>query len=93
MIARWHQCGTMTSQMLARASFSAVCLTVLPFEFRPRTFTIGFYGKKLYHIRAYDFGVQFSFKASTTYLIDIREVPRSADYEYEYVWVSRILTR
>ena len=39
------QCGTMTSQMLARASFSAVCLTVFPFEFRPRTFTIGFYGK------------------------------------------------
>ena len=35
----------MTSQMLARASFSAVCLTVFPFEFRPRTFTIGFYGK------------------------------------------------
>ena len=65
MIARWHQCGTMTSQMLARASFSAVCLTVFPFdrEFRPRTFTIRFYGKKLYHIRAYDFGVQFSFKA------------------------------
>ena len=24
---------------------------------------------------------------------DTREVPRSADYEYEYVWVSRILTR
>ena len=23
----------------------AVCLTVFPFEFRPRTFTIGFYGK------------------------------------------------
>ena len=45
MIARWHQCGTMTSQMLTRASFSAVCLTVFPFEFRPRTFTIGFYGK------------------------------------------------
>ena len=38
------------------------CLTVFPFEFRPRTFTIRFYGKKLYHIRAYDFGVQFSFK-------------------------------
>ena len=47
MIARWHQCGTMTSQMFARASFSVVCLTVFPFEFRPRTFTIGFYGKKL----------------------------------------------
>ena len=45
MIARWHQCGTMTSQIFARASFSAVCLTVFPFEFRPRTFTIGFYGK------------------------------------------------
>ena len=28
---------------------------------------------------------------STDYYI--REVPRSADYEYEYVWVSRILTR
>ena len=25
--------------------FSAVCLTVFPFEFRPRTFTIRFYGK------------------------------------------------
>ena len=25
--------------------FSAVCLTVFPFEFRPRTFTIGFYEK------------------------------------------------
>ena len=46
MIARWHQCGTMTSQMLARASFSAVYLTFFPFEFRPRTYTIGFYGKK-----------------------------------------------
>ena len=45
MIARWHQCGTMTSHMLARASLSAVCLTVFPFEFSPRTFTIGFYGK------------------------------------------------
>ena len=47
MIARWHQCGTMTSQILARAmaSISAVCLTVFPFEFRPQTFTIGFYGK------------------------------------------------
>ena len=28
--------------------FSAVCLTVFLFEFRPRTFTIGFYGKKSY---------------------------------------------
>ena len=45
MIARWHQCGTMTLPMLARASFSAVCLTIFPLEFRPRTFAIGFYGK------------------------------------------------
>ena len=52
----WHHDVTNA----ARASFSAVCLTVFPFEFRPRTFTIGFYGKS-YHIRAYDFGVQFSF--------------------------------
>ena len=28
------------------------------FEFQPRTFTIEFYGKKIYQIRAYDFGVQ-----------------------------------
>ena len=27
MIARWHQCGTMTSQMLARASFPSVWLS------------------------------------------------------------------
>ena len=26
--------------------FLTVCLTVFPFEFRPRTFTIGFHGKK-----------------------------------------------
>ena len=45
--------------------FWAVCLTVFPFEFRPRTFTIGFYGKNLSYpiVRAYHFGVQFSFKA------------------------------
>ena len=28
--------------------FLSVCLTVFPFEFRPRTFTIGFYGKKYF---------------------------------------------
>ena len=37
----WHHDVTNA----ARASFSAVCLTVFPFEFRPRTFTIGFYRK------------------------------------------------
>ena len=45
----WHHDVT----MLARASFSAVCLTVFPFEFRR------------HHIRAYDFGVQFSFNPFT----------------------------
>ena len=73
MIARWHQCGTMTSQMLARASFSAVCLTVFPFEFRPRTFTIGFYEKN--SIRAYDFGVQFSFKLLDGYWTMAGSIP------------------
>ena len=43
--------------------FLTVCLTVFPFEFRPLTFTIGFYGK-IFHIRAYGFGVQFSFKGA-----------------------------
>ena len=53
----WHHDVT-----IARTcQFSAVCLTVFLFEFRPRTFTIGFYGKKLYHIRTDDFEVQFSF--------------------------------
>ena len=47
--------------------FLAVCLTVLPFEFRPRTFTIGFYGKGL--IKAYDFGVQFSGEGGCTSFI------------------------
>ena len=31
--------------------FSAVCLAVFPFEFRPRTFTIGFCGKTLSYRR------------------------------------------
>ena len=65
MIARWHQCGTMTSQMLARASFSAVCLTVFPDRLPVRISTSDLHHrilrKKLYHIRAYDFGVQVSF--------------------------------
>ena len=37
----WHHDVT-----IARTcQFSVVCLAVFPFEFRPRTFTIGFYGK------------------------------------------------
>ena len=60
MIARWHQCGTMTSQMLARASFPP---SVWPpsrsnFDLGPSPSDST---EKLYHIRAYDFGVQFSF--------------------------------
>ena len=44
--------GTMTHAGRAASSpeifrpFLTVCLTVFPFEFRPRTFTIGFHGKK-----------------------------------------------
>ena len=44
--------GTMTHAGRAASSpeifrpFLTVCLTVFPFEFRPRTSTIGFYGKK-----------------------------------------------
>ena len=44
--------GTMTHAGRAASSpeifrpFLTVCLTVFPFEFRPRTYTIGFYGKK-----------------------------------------------
>ena len=37
----WHHDITIAR----RCQFSAVCLTVFPLEFRPRTFTIGFYGK------------------------------------------------
>ena len=51
--------------------FLTVCLTVFPFEFRPRTSTIGFYGKKIFHIRAYDFGVQFSFKLVDSFILNI----------------------
>ena len=41
----WHQL-LMPAARRRHPRFLAVCLTVFPFEFRPRTFTIGFYGKK-----------------------------------------------
>ena len=44
----WHHDSCRPRGVVTR-DFSAiltVCLTVFPFEFRPRTFTIGFYGKK-----------------------------------------------
>ena len=62
MIARWHQCGTMTSLTCSHdASFSAVKFDRLPVristsDLRPSDSM----DIKLYHIRAYDFGVQFS---------------------------------
>ena len=64
MIARWHQCGTMTSQILARANFPP---SVWPssrsnFDLGPSPSDST---EKLYHIRAYDFGVQFSFNLPT----------------------------
>ena len=59
-----HNCevASRTSQMLAHAIFSDVCLTIFPFKFRPQTFTIDSTEKKL-QIRAYDFGVQCSFNS------------------------------
>ena len=62
MIARWHQCGTMTSQMLARASFFRRLFDRLPVRISTSDLHHRITRKKLYHIRAYDFGVQFSFK-------------------------------
>ena len=51
MIARWKHWRRKRSRV---AFFRLVCLIVFQFEFRPRTFTTGFYGK-IYQIRAYDF--------------------------------------
>ena len=44
----WHHDSCRPRGVLTRdfRPFLTVCLTVFPFEFRPRTFTIGFYGKK-----------------------------------------------
>ena len=79
MIARWHQCGTMTSQILARASFPP---SVWPssrsnFDLGPSPSDST---EKLYHIRAYDFGVQFSFK------------PRNLTIEIQLSWVLLLLS-
>ena len=43
-----HDCevAPLTSQTLAPANFFTVCLTVVPFEFQPLTFTIGFHENK-----------------------------------------------
>ena len=43
MMVRWHHWHHKRSHV---PFCFAVCLTVFPFEFRPRTFTIGFYRKK-----------------------------------------------
>ena len=44
----WHHDSCRPRGVVTRdfRPFLTVCLTVFPFEFRPRTFTIGFYGKK-----------------------------------------------
>ena len=59
MIARWHQCGTMTSQCSHVPVFSP---SVWPssrsnFDLGPSPSDST---EKIHHIRAYDFGVQFS---------------------------------
>ena len=45
----WHHDSCQPRGIVTRdfRPFLTVCLTVFPFEFRPRTFTIGFYGKNL----------------------------------------------
>ena len=44
----WHHDSCRPRGVVTRdfRPFLTVCLTVFPFEFRPRTFTIGFFGKK-----------------------------------------------
>ena len=58
--------------------FSAVCLTVFLFEFRPRTFTIGFYGKNSIISELMIFGVQFSFKVARNEVENASFAQRSA---------------
>ena len=58
MIASWHHYVTNART----CHFFAVCLAVLLFDFRSTTFTIDrLLRKKIYQIRAYDCGVQYSF--------------------------------
>ena len=63
-----HDCevAPLVPQKLAHAIFFAVCLIVFQYEIWRRTLTIEFYGKKVYQIRAYGLGVQFSFNTCLT---------------------------
>ena len=57
-----HFCKVVLNLMRPQRSqepFSAVCLTAIPFEYRPRAFTIGFYENKNYQTRAYDLWMQY----------------------------------
>ena len=56
--------GTTASQMFAHAIFFAVCLTIVQFEFRPRTFTIGLNGKKSIRSELMILECSFSLKSS-----------------------------
>ena len=51
MIARWHH----WRQKCSHVPYIALCLPIFSFEFPPESFTIGFYGKKIYQIRVNDF--------------------------------------
>ena len=61
MIAKWHQCGTMTSQMLDVPVFRRL-FDRLPVRISTSDLHHRILRKKIYHVRAYNFGVQFSFK-------------------------------
>ena len=77
----WLRDGTTDVTNARTCPFFAVYLTIFSFEFRPRTLTVGFYGKIIYQIRAYDFRMQFSFDgkrvvfcASVSVLIRVRSL-------------------
>ena len=69
MMVRWHHARL-------RVIVFAICLAVFPWEFRPWTFMIDqMLRKKIRQIRAYAFGVQFSFKVALLFWILNISVP------------------
>ena len=59
----WWRDGTTDVTNARTCHFFAACLTVF-LEFGPQTFTMDSMEKKIYQIRAYDFGVQFPFNVA-----------------------------
>ena len=61
--------------------FLTVCLTVFLFEFRPRTFTIGFYGKKSFISELMI--LECSFPLSDNYHVSVRHIQEGLSNNYE----------